>query len=65
MDIPTGTVGLVGLLAFLSWMFAEYRNIHRWRGSVSVSCGGSYFRARGSLEWPALFAQAVVEGDRS
>ena len=29
MDIPTGIVGLVGLLAFPSWLFAEYRTIHR------------------------------------
>ena len=50
MDIPTGIVGLVGLLALPSWLFAEYRSIHRLaRIGLGILCIVTLtFAARGS-----------------
>jgi hypothetical protein len=62
MDIPTGIVGLVGLVVFLSWLFAEYRDTHRLaRIGLGVLCILALsFAARGSLSGPLYLHKQLL-----
>jgi hypothetical protein len=67
MDIPTGLVGLFGLLAFAFWLVGECREIHRLAriglGVVCILAIG--FAARGSLGGPLwLHKQLLTAIDR-
>jgi hypothetical protein len=62
MDIPTGIIGLMGILAFVSWLFAEFRDSHRRaRIGLGVLCVLALsFAARGSLSGPLYLHKQLL-----